>query len=263
MTVFTGPAAIAQRAAFFSGRSGAIYQIGPYHLSPDDIEHGVLRANLPHPSQITAARTNNATIPQGYFPDRDPRSALSLSRSSFDARIHFILNCGAMSCPPIKVLTHHNAKEAMTLAASSYLMNEVSLRWMIDEDSASTNDQAKVATNNKDDDDHHHPLAGVIYLPRLLLWYGSDFGSDLISVMRRVVDMLPQQSSVRLQLCDLLTSGTAVFYSDDDSSSSSAIHVNDDVDNNSSTVVEGETCRRYFKVEYNSYDWSFNGSGDD
>ena len=37
-------------------------------FSPDDIEHGILRANHPHPSQITA----DPTTPS-FLPPWDPR----------------------------------------------------------------------------------------------------------------------------------------------------------------------------------------------
>ena len=37
------------------------------------------------------------------FEDKDPRSKVALSE--LDPRIHFALNCGARSCPPIRVYT--------------------------------------------------------------------------------------------------------------------------------------------------------------
>jgi hypothetical protein len=112
------------------------------------------------------------------------------------------------------------------------------------------------------EDDHHQPTeadntttstntsttivqeAIIIYLPRLLLWYKDDFGPDLSSVMHRVIDMLPEDSTVRSQLTDLLSRGSIVLYSDDD------------------VLDSMEEGKRYIKVQYNSYDWSFNGSID-
>lgn len=242
MCVSEGPVAIAKRSAFFSGKSGAIYQLGPYQLSPDDIEHGVLRANLPHPSQITSARASNTPIPQGYYPDQDPLSALSLSRSSFDPRIHFILNCGALSCPPIKVLTNDNAASAMTLAASSYLLSEVSIQWPKDDNHQPTEaDNTSTTTTMA-----REATIIIIHLPRLLLWYKDDFGPDLSSVIHRVIAMLPEESTVRSQLTDLMSrDSSTVLYSDEDEVLGS--------------MVEG---KRYIKVQYNTYDWSFNGSTD-
>lgn len=124
------------RSQFFSGKSGAYYSIGGYNFSPDDIEHGILRANSPHPSN-----TNDSS----YYSKSDPRSQLSVA--ALDPRIHFVLSCGASSCPPIKILTEGNIDEALSLASESYLSNEVMYN-----------------ANNH-----------CFHLPKLLLWYGRDF----------------------------------------------------------------------------------------
>jgi hypothetical protein len=58
------------------------YSIGGHLFSLDDIEHGVLRGNKPHPS-----------AEQAPFAEDDPRRAFSLE--ACDARIHFALACGA------------------------------------------------------------------------------------------------------------------------------------------------------------------------
>lgn len=50
--------------------------------SLDDIEHGVLRGNRPHPSS-----------PEPLLRDGDPRLQFVMSR--VDPRIHFALVCGA------------------------------------------------------------------------------------------------------------------------------------------------------------------------
>ena len=56
------------------------------------MEHGVLRANKGHPASG-----------EPEFAASDPRHSVSLS--VVDPRIHFALNCGARSCPPIRVYT--------------------------------------------------------------------------------------------------------------------------------------------------------------
>lgn len=58
------------------------YNIGGHVYSLDDIEHGVLRANRPHPSS-----------PEPLMKDGDPR--LQFIMSNVDPRIHFALVCGA------------------------------------------------------------------------------------------------------------------------------------------------------------------------
>ncbi|XP_078366756.1 uncharacterized protein LOC144650866 [Oculina patagonica] len=58
------------------------YNIGGYTFSLDDIEHGILRGNRPHPSGG-----------KPLFADGDPR--LRFTVSEVDPRIHFALVCGA------------------------------------------------------------------------------------------------------------------------------------------------------------------------
>lgn len=59
------------------------YKIDDYFFSLDDIEHGVLRSNRPHPSRPD----------EPFFGQNDPR--LKFVVKNFDPRIHFALNCGA------------------------------------------------------------------------------------------------------------------------------------------------------------------------
>ena len=66
------------------------YVVGGHALTLDDVGHGVLRCNGGHPSKGR---------PQ--FAEGDARKELSLTE--LDPRIHFALNCGAKSCPPIRI----------------------------------------------------------------------------------------------------------------------------------------------------------------
>jgi hypothetical protein len=65
----------------------AAYTVGGHQVSADDIEHGILRDNRPHP--VFRIR---------QFRGADPRLAWSLV---LDPRIHFALVCAANSCPAI------------------------------------------------------------------------------------------------------------------------------------------------------------------
>jgi hypothetical protein len=78
------------RAAFFSGRTGAVYTIGGHLFSLDDVEHGIIRANQPHPSQVSAD-----PHAASFLPPWDSRAALALPY--LDPRVHFVLNGGAGS----------------------------------------------------------------------------------------------------------------------------------------------------------------------
>ena len=66
------------------------YCIGGHIYSLDDIEHGALRDNTGHPSSE-----------RPRFDEGDPR--IRAVCSPLDPRLHFALNCGARSCPPIRV----------------------------------------------------------------------------------------------------------------------------------------------------------------
>lgn len=88
------------------------YDIGGMVFSLDDIEHGILRGNKPHPS---------ASDPP--FSDKDPRKALALK--SCDPRIHFTLVCGAKSCPAIQVYSAHNLERGLHSAATNFCSQQV------------------------------------------------------------------------------------------------------------------------------------------
>jgi hypothetical protein len=86
----------------------------------NDIENGILRGNSPSP------------LPFSYPPfqndQNDPRISFVISYR--DPRIHFALNCGAMSCPPILVYNMVDAdvfQSQLHMATASYLENHVHL----------------------------------------------------------------------------------------------------------------------------------------
>lgn len=109
-------------------------------VSLNDIEHGILRCN--------------ARAPLGFrrpFSLDDPR--LSLMPSRRDPRIHFALNCGATSCPPIRSYSEDGLEGQLELATSAYIAAECRL-----------NRQRRSFT-----------------LPRLCSYYATDFG-DLFGI---------------------------------------------------------------------------------
>jgi hypothetical protein len=82
-------------------------------LSLDDIEHGILRRN----------RLKWAL---GYLPN--PFTAPVLKRlevSKLDFRVHFALNCGARSCPPISFYTPDKIEQQLELAMLSFLGEDI------------------------------------------------------------------------------------------------------------------------------------------
>lgn len=96
----------------FFGR--AAYRVGGFVLSPDDVEHGVLRGNRRRPIP-----------PLRAFGARDPRRALALA--SLDPRIHFAINCGARSCPPIGIYRAAAIDTQLDLATRGFVNDEVRL----------------------------------------------------------------------------------------------------------------------------------------
>ena len=100
------------RAWNFFGRPA--YRIGSAVFSPDDVEHGILRGNR-----------RRALPPLRPFEARDPRRALAFS--PLDPRIHFAINCGARSCPPVGVYRAEAIEAQLDLATRSFVNAEVSL----------------------------------------------------------------------------------------------------------------------------------------
>ncbi|MFQ5465230.1 MAG: DUF547 domain-containing protein, partial [Thermodesulfobacteriota bacterium] len=84
------------------------YVIGGHRFSPDDIEHGVLRAN---------ARPYMHAFRQ--FGPFDERRRYSLAK--VDPRVHFALVCGSRSCPPIKFYDPESIDSQLTTAAVNFV----------------------------------------------------------------------------------------------------------------------------------------------
>ncbi len=86
--------------------------VGGRPVSLHVMEHGILRCNRPAPHTF-------------WCPLRptDPRAAWAPTR--LDPRIHFALNCGAVSCPPIRSYDAARLDAQLTVATRSYLDAEV------------------------------------------------------------------------------------------------------------------------------------------
>ena len=134
------------RYKFFSGSS---YNIGGEVWSLNDIENGILRSN----------RSSMATLYMKPFKQSDPRMAFILKQ--VEPRIHFALNCGAKSCPPIKTFSGDDINKQLDLATAAFLEN----------------DDALLVTEDRTE----------VRLSQLFQWYKVDFGEDDNQVLRWIL----------------------------------------------------------------------------
>lgn len=110
----------------------------------NDIEHGILRGNKPHP-----------TTKKPMFKKNDPRLAFVLR--TVDPRVHFALNCGSKSCPPIRVYKPSNIEKGLSYATENFL-----------------SDTTKFT-----------PETRTLELTKLVFWYRADFPDDLLGFLKR------------------------------------------------------------------------------
>lgn len=90
-------------------------QIAGISFSLDDIEHGILRRF-------------RYKYSLGFFPQLFvPKHIRRLAVEKLDFRLHFALNCGAKSCPPIAFYNPANIDEQLSLATLSFLESEVAV----------------------------------------------------------------------------------------------------------------------------------------
>lgn len=121
----------------------AAYEVDGKRVSLDDMEHGILRGNRGHP-----------LLPGRHFASDDPRLHWVLP---LDPRIHFALNCGARSCPPIRSYDPDRLDAQLDLAARSFVNSTVNIGH------------------------------GEVRLSQLFRWYRADFSGQ--EGVRRMLDV--------------------------------------------------------------------------
>jgi hypothetical protein len=105
-------------------------------LSLDDIEHGILRKF-------------RWKYSLGYLPQFLPSKTIKqLAVKDLDFRIHFALNCGAKSCPPIAFYEYEKLNEQLDLSTRAFLENEAII------------DEAK----------------REVHVTKIMQWFRGDFG---------------------------------------------------------------------------------------
>ncbi|PSQ44597.1 DUF547 domain-containing protein [Halobacteriales archaeon SW_7_68_16] len=115
-----------------------LVRVAGHDLSLDGIEHGILRRSM-------------TAWGLGYVPRLRPDRFERRTRvARADPRVHFALNCGAASCPPIAVYTAAGIDDQLDAAVRSYLDAEVA-----------------------------YDPGVCVEVPRLFLWYRGDFGGKV------------------------------------------------------------------------------------
>lgn len=89
--------------------------IAGWNLSMDDIEHGILRRSK---IKLSLGWMNK------WFPSKLEKQ---LRVDQLDFRVHFALNCGGKSCPPIRFYDAAKIDEQLELATQVFLQNESSI----------------------------------------------------------------------------------------------------------------------------------------
>lgn len=118
-----------------------------FKLTLDNIEHGILRKY-------------RSKYSFGYLPQLLPSSVVTtLCVEEIDFRIHFALNCGAKSCPPIACYNYDSLFRQLEQATHSFLATETQF-----------DDKNKVA-----------------YLNKIMCWFHGDFsGREGIRTIIRI-----------------------------------------------------------------------------
>jgi hypothetical protein len=114
------------------------FTVGGLKLSLDDVEHGILRRYR--------VKWSLGYLPR-FWPDKEIKK---LALTNADYRIHFALNCGAKSCPPIAFYDYEKIEAQLELAATSFLTQDVEV-----------DDTQK-----------------VVRVTKLMKWFKADFGGN-------------------------------------------------------------------------------------
>lgn len=117
--------------------SKKVVTINSIPFSLDDIEHGILRRNA------------RKKLPADH-------SILPLMVTQLDYRIHFALNCGAISCPPIAFYTPDNLEAELAMAEQAFVESS----FLVDS------------------------VAKTIRCSEIFKWYREDFGGRFLDDVR-------------------------------------------------------------------------------
>ena len=142
------PDQYSNRGKFFGNE---FIEIAGKKFSLDGIEHGILRR-----SKIKWSL--------GYFNKLFPNKIEKRLRvDKLDYRLHFALNCGAKSCPPIAFYKSETIDQQLDLATKAYLTGEA----------------------------EYDAVTNIVKLPTLMSWFRRDFGGK-----KKMIELLKQLSII-------------------------------------------------------------------
>ena len=150
------PSKYKSRSSFFGRRQIIIAGI---KLSLDDIEHGLLRR-----SEIKWSA--------GYFNKLFPSKFEKENQvNTVDYRIHFALNCGAGSCPPIAFYDAEKLDKQLDIATEGYLKSEA----------------------------QYDPVSNVMALPAIMGWFRRDFGGkQKMKAILKKLEIIPGDTNPKI-----------------------------------------------------------------
>jgi len=114
------------------------------------------------------------------FGKADPR--LKIALEEVEPRIHFALNCGAKSCPPIKTFSADDVRNQLQVATAAYL--ETDEAFLVD-----------VATKE-------------VRLSQLFEWYSKDFGADKTEILKWIHEQV-EDPGKKAALGEVLEAGVS------------------------------------------------------
>jgi len=148
------------RSSFFSNEQ---FTVAGERMSLDDVEHGMIRN-----SRIKISKG----LLKKFFPSSFERT---FRVTEVDWRIHFALNCGAKSCPPVDVYEVATLEEKLKASSIDYL-NE-----------------------NVEYDDQNNSVS----VPVLMSWFSADFcGKKGVRNILKKIDLIPQDTKPEIKYLD-------------------------------------------------------------
>jgi len=158
---------------------GVKYNIGGHKLSFEGVENGILRGNGVRPYTLFAKET----ITDENF----KKLGIILKKDELEPRIHMSLNCGALSCPPVKKFQPKSLDEELRVVTASYL---------------ESTENMVVDTENK-----------VLKLNKIFSWYKDDFGADDLGVAKWICGALREGTQLKKDLETLVEAGARGTFS--------------------------------------------------